>query len=144
MSDENKEKSLLAGLLLGLVSGAIFTLLYTPKKGSEVREELLSKADGLPDEVNKLLADLKDLYKKSSELVISTSKEKYGKLKAAGEETATKLKAAGEETAGKLKEAGEHQYGKLKEALVVADQTIKEKVFTSNNHNHQETKKEDA
>ena len=76
MSGENKEKSLLAGLLLGLVSGAIFTLLYTPKKGSEVREELLSKADELPDEVNKLLADIKDLYKKSSALVIETGKEK--------------------------------------------------------------------
>lgn len=87
-----KEKSsgseaLMAGILFGIVSGALFTLLYTPKTGKEFREDLKTKANELPTEVNNLLADIKDFYSRSVELLSSISKEQYSKIKDAVGET---------------------------------------------------------
>jgi gas vesicle protein len=79
--------ALLKGLLIGVISGAIFTLLYTPKTGKEVREDLKVKTDELPVELNGLLADLKDFYSKSLELLTSLSQEQYTKVKGALNET---------------------------------------------------------
>ncbi|MFN5538547.1 MAG: YtxH domain-containing protein [Candidatus Melainabacteria bacterium] len=45
MSDRNSKDSLLKGLLIGLVSGAIFTLLSTPKSGKELRGDLKESAE---------------------------------------------------------------------------------------------------
>lgn len=93
MSQKNSNKdSILAGVLFGLVSGAVFTLLCTPKTGKELREDLKAKANDLPKEVNHLLGDIKDLYNKTSELFGSLSKEQYSKLKNAFEETKKNVK----------------------------------------------------
>jgi gas vesicle protein len=73
--------ALVAGILFGIVSGALFTLLCTPKTGKEFRDDLKSKANELPIEVNNLLADIKDFYAKSVDLLSSISKEQYSKIK---------------------------------------------------------------
>ena len=92
MSGKNGN-SVLSGLFWGLIAGAAFTLLYTPKSGKELREDLKHKVDELPDEVDKLLSDIRDLYNKSSEMVISMGKEQCDKLKEALSEAEKAIKS---------------------------------------------------
>ena len=93
-SDQEKcsGDSLLAGLLFGLVSGVIFTLLYTPKTGREVREDLKSRANGLPREMDNLLLDIKDLYNRTSDIFKTMSKEQCAKFTDAIQETRQTIK----------------------------------------------------
>lgn len=91
MSDKNGN-SVWSGLFWGLIAGAAFTLLSTPKTGKELRDNLKSKVDELPDEVDKLLSDIKDLYNKSSERVIDLGKEQCDKLKEALSEAEKAIK----------------------------------------------------
>ncbi len=90
--DKGSGDALLAGLLFGLISGAIFALLYTPKSGRELREDLKAKTEDLPTEVNNLLNDIRELYDKSCNVLTSLSKEQYGKLKDALGETQKVIK----------------------------------------------------
>ncbi|MEO5987105.1 MAG: YtxH domain-containing protein [Candidatus Limnocylindria bacterium] len=39
------------GLILGAIGGAIAAMLFTPKRGSEIRREIGSRADGVRDEI---------------------------------------------------------------------------------------------
>ncbi|MDX1920349.1 MAG: YtxH domain-containing protein [Candidatus Caenarcaniphilales bacterium] len=80
MSNNNNGNPLFTGLLLGVIAGVVTTMLYTPKPGKEVRNDIQGKIDELPDEANKLLDDIRDLYNKSAELLISVSKEQCSRL----------------------------------------------------------------
>jgi gas vesicle protein len=104
MSDQdNKGNPLFLGVILGIVAGVASAMLYTPKKGSEVRDELKSKLNEVPSEVDKLLKDIRELYHKSVELVIGASKEQCNKLSdALGDaENAVKAKLKDKTTKGK-------------------------------------------
>jgi gas vesicle protein len=79
MSD--KEDSKFRGFMWGLIGGAVVALLCTPKTGKEVREEIKHKTDELPGEVNKLLGDIKELYHKSAQLMLSLGQEQCEKIK---------------------------------------------------------------
>lgn len=39
------------GMVLGAIGGAIAAMLFTPKRGSEIRREISSRADGVRDEI---------------------------------------------------------------------------------------------
>jgi|688.fasta_scaffold31041_5 gas vesicle protein len=87
MSDRNSKDSLLKGLLIGLVSGAIFTLLSTPKSGKELRGDLKESAEELPKEFQSVLTDIKAFYAKSQDLLSAIAETQYTKVKEAVVET---------------------------------------------------------
>ncbi len=88
MAQENNfGKGLLLGLLTGGAIGAAFALLYAPKSGKELREEIKSKSDDYLDDAEKYLAEAKDKAinlindgKKKSEHLIKDAKIKSDKL----------------------------------------------------------------
>ena len=41
----------IAGMAIGLVAGAVVSLLYAPKSGKETREEMLARLDTLKNQV---------------------------------------------------------------------------------------------
>lgn len=84
--------ALLAGMALGLISGAIIMLLYAPKNGRELREDLKEKANEIPLEFTNLLHDLKGFYAKSVDLLTTLAKEQCGKVKEAVDETGKVIK----------------------------------------------------
>jgi len=54
---------LLAGLVVGAIIGAAISLLYTPKPGKEMREELLERIDDVKERVDVVAKDLLEVAK---------------------------------------------------------------------------------
>lgn len=63
MSENNMGKGLLIGFLAGGAVGAVLALLYAPKSGKELRNDIKVKADGYLDEAEKYIAEAKDKAK---------------------------------------------------------------------------------
>jgi gas vesicle protein len=85
--DNGYVKGLFIGLLTGGAIGAIVALLYAPKSGKELRQDIRVKTDEYYDETEKFIADAKvkakDLMndgKKRSEQLISSAKAKSEEL----------------------------------------------------------------
>jgi gas vesicle protein len=93
MSQENKGNPVFVGVILGIVAGVASAMLLTPKRGEEFRDEIKDKLNEVPDEVNSLLKDIKDLYHKSAELVLSSTKEQCNKLSEALSEAEKTVKS---------------------------------------------------
>ena len=82
-SENNSGSSLLLGFLAGGAIGAIVALLYAPKTGRELRNDIKSKTDEYLDEADKYINEARDRAKvlindgkKKSEKIISDAKEK--------------------------------------------------------------------
>ena len=88
MAQENNfGKGLMLGFLAGGAIGAAFALLYAPKSGKELREEIKSKSDIYLDDAEKYIAEAKDRAiilindgKKRSDKLIKDAKIKSDKL----------------------------------------------------------------
>ena len=98
--------SLKRGLLLGLLIGVASALLYAPKTGKELREELKEKVDAVPHRFFSFLESLIDLtlsvldfaksafkeqsyrFSKAFESGVSAAKEKSDELKKYAAQTA--------------------------------------------------------
>lgn len=66
-SDENgMGKGLLVGFLTGAAVGSLIALLFAPKSGKELREDIKSKSQEFMDDADKYIANAKD---KASELI---------------------------------------------------------------------------
>ncbi len=85
--DNNSGKNFLIGLIAGGAVGAIIALLYAPKSGKELRNDIKLKTDGMLDDADRYLADAKDKAnnminegKKKSEKLISDAKSKSDEL----------------------------------------------------------------
>ncbi len=86
--DENKTaKGLLLGFLTGGVVGAAIALLYAPKSGRELRNDIKVKKDELMDDTSEYLhiakskaTDLINEGRRKSEELISDAKKKAGTL----------------------------------------------------------------
>ena len=63
MSQDNSSKGLLLGFLAGGVVGAIAALLYAPKAGRELRNDIRSKSDEYYDDVERYFSDARDKAK---------------------------------------------------------------------------------
>ncbi len=119
MAQENNfGKGLLLGLLTGGAIGAAFALLYAPKSGKELREEIKSKSDDYLEDAEKYLTEAKDKAinlinegKKKSDKLIKDAKIKSDKLMKDAEKVMhdAKLKTSdylktGKETAGQKRD----------------------------------------
>jgi gas vesicle protein len=84
MASENKSgSSIFVGFLAGGVIGAILALLYAPKTGRELRNDIKSRTDEYLDEADKYIAEARNRAKvlinegkKKSEKIINDAKEK--------------------------------------------------------------------
>jgi len=66
MGRDNISKGLLVGFLTGGIVGAAVALLYAPKSGKELRQDIREKAGELTDEAEKFLENAKV---KASEMI---------------------------------------------------------------------------
>ena len=133
MDGENSGKGLLIGLLAGGAIGALLGILFAPKSGRELREEIKNKSDEYIDDAEKYIADArtkaKDLInegKKRSEKLISDAKIKSDELLKDAEKifNDAKLKASGAVQTGK--KTFDNETDKLKTAFKAGVDAYKE------------------
>ncbi|HSP88471.1 MAG TPA: YtxH domain-containing protein [Ignavibacteriaceae bacterium] len=86
-SENNQGKGLLIGLLIGGALGALAGLLFAPKSGRELRQDIKNKSDEYLDDAERYITDAKtkakDLInegKKRSEKLITDAKTKSDEL----------------------------------------------------------------
>ena len=101
------------GFLFGGIVGAVFTLLYAPKSGKEVREELRQRSLELRDDAE---ARLELAQKKAEELLAETRKE-LEKLRQEATATVGGLKGSAEELLSEGKGRVEKEKTRIKGAL---------------------------
>lgn len=132
-SENNHGRGLLVGLLIGGSIGAVLGLLFAPKSGRELREDIRNKSDEYLDDAEKYIADArtkaKDLInegKKRSEKLISDAKTKSDELLKDAEKifTDAKAKASGAVQSGK--KTVESESDKLKTAFKAGVDAYKE------------------
>ncbi len=132
-SENNSGKGLLVGLLAGGAIGALLGLLFAPKSGRELREEIKNKSDEYMDDAEKYIADArvkaKDLInegKKRSEKLITDAKTKSDELLKDAEKifNDAKAKASGAVQTGK--KSFENESDKLKTAFKAGVDAYKE------------------
>jgi gas vesicle protein len=79
----NLSKGLLIGFLTGSIVGAAVALLYAPKSGKELRQDIKVKADDFKDEAEKFVENAKEKAKatinegkKKAETLLTDAKAK--------------------------------------------------------------------
>jgi len=79
----NLSKGLLIGFLTGTIVGAAVALLYAPKSGKELRQDIKTKTDDFKDEAEKFVDSAKEKAKaainegkKKAETLLSDAKAK--------------------------------------------------------------------
>jgi len=121
MREENGiGKGLLIGFLTGAAVGSIVALLFAPKSGKELRQDIKNKSQELVDDAEQYLANAKDKAsqlinegKKKSEKLVADAKEKVDTL--LGE--AEKILSEAKDKAGNVAEAGKIKIEKESERL---------------------------
>lgn len=74
--ESNVSKGLLIGFLTGSIVGAAVALLYAPKSGKELRQDIKGKTDELLDEAEKYL----DVAKEKASIIYNDGKKKSEQL----------------------------------------------------------------
>lgn len=124
MRDDNGVgKGLLIGFLTGAAVGSIIALLFAPKSGRELREDIKNKSQDFLEDADRYLANAKDKAsqlindgKKKSEKLVSDAKEKVDAL--LGE--AEKILSDAKDKAGTAVETGKAKIEKEGERLKTA------------------------
>jgi gas vesicle protein len=133
MSNDNSNKGLLVGFLAGGVIGAIVALLYAPKTGRELRENLMNKSDEYYDDVEKYFSEARDKAKelindgkRKSEKLISEAKVKSEELLKDAERIFKDAKSKTEGYVTKGKDTLDQETAKLKTAVKAGVDAYKE------------------
>jgi gas vesicle protein len=133
MSQENSGKGLLIGFLAGGVIGAIIALLYAPKSGRELRNDIRAKSDEYYDDVEKYFAEARDKAKdlindgkKKSEKLISDAKVKSEELLKDAERIFNDARSKAEGYVAKGKETLDQETAKMKTAIKAGVDAYKE------------------
>jgi gas vesicle protein len=79
--DKEEGSGMLLGLAVGLVTGAALTMIYTPRTGSELRDDIRKRGEKLPSELEATLGEVQDLYAKLSNLLRDTATQQTGRLR---------------------------------------------------------------
>ena len=133
MAGENNGKGLLIGLLIGGSIGAALALLFAPKSGRELRQDIKNKSDEYMDDAERYITDArikaKDLInegKKKSEKLISDARTKSDELLKDAEKlfNDAKTRASGAVQTGK--KSIETESDKLKTAFKAGVDAYKE------------------
>lgn len=122
--DENRIPSgLLIGFVAGGLVGASLALLYAPKTGREMREQLMSKKDEILDDTTEYLqvaktkaSDLINEGKRKSEELISDAKKKASTLIGDANTILNEAKQKATNTLGTTKEKLDSESDRIKNA----------------------------
>ncbi|HKI77580.1 MAG TPA: YtxH domain-containing protein [Ignavibacteriaceae bacterium] len=134
MADDNGAgKGLLFGLIAGGAIGAVLGMLYAPKSGRELRDELRSKSDEYLDDADRYLAEAKDRAKelinegkKRSDKLISDAKVKSDELLKDAEKVLNDAKGKAGKIVDQGKASFENEATKLKSAVKAGVDAYKE------------------
>ena len=124
MAEENNfGKGMVIGFIAGGALGAALALLYAPKSGRELREDIRGRTDEALDEAEKYIAEAKDKAidlinegKKKSEKLIKEAREKSEKLLKDAEKIFDEAKVK----TGEYVETGKETVGQKREQLKTA------------------------
>lgn len=134
MAQENNfGKGLMLGFLAGGAIGAAFALLYAPKSGKELREEIKIKSDDYLDDAEKYLAEAKDRAinlindgKRKSDKLIKDAKVKSDKLMKDAEKVIHDAKKKTGEYLKTGKETADQKRDQIKTAIKAGVDAYKE------------------
>ena len=131
--DDNLKKGLLIGFLAGGAIGAMLALLYAPKSGKELRNDIRAKTDDYLDDAEKFIAEAKHKAselinegKKRSEKLIFDAKSKSGELLKDAEKIFSDAKTKASTTVHQGKEFIEDESARLKSAVKAGVDAYKE------------------
>jgi gas vesicle protein len=117
-------KGLLIGFLTGAAVGSIIALLFAPKSGKELREDIKNKSQDFMEDAETYLANAKDKAsqlinegKKKSEKLVSDTKEKVDALLGEAEKILSDAKGKAGDYAHAGKEKIEKESERLKTAI---------------------------
>jgi gas vesicle protein len=132
-SENNSGKGLLFGLLFGGAIGAALGILFAPKSGRELRNDIKVKTDEYLDDADKYIADAKtkakDLInegKKRSEKIISDAKVKSDELLKDAERVFSDAKTKAGNAVQSGKKTVEDESNKFKTAVKAGVDAYKE------------------
>lgn len=123
--DENKTtKGLILGFVTGGLVGAAIALLYAPKSGRELRNDIRLKKDELVDDTSEFLqvaktkaSDLINEGRRKSEELISDAKKKAGTLIDDANTILNDAKTKASSALGTTKEKLTHETDRVKDAF---------------------------
>lgn len=117
-------KGLLIGFLTGAAVGSIIALLFAPKSGKELREDIKTKSQDFIEDADKYISNAKDKAsqlinegKKKSEKLVADTKEKVESLLGEAERILTDAKDKAGNVASSSKEKIEKESERLKTAI---------------------------
>ena len=101
------------GVLFGGIVGAVVTLLYAPKSGKEVREDLRKRSLELRDDAEAKL----ELAQQKAEALLAETKAELDKLRVEATSTVDELKGSAETAIAEGKQVVGKEATRLKGAL---------------------------
>jgi len=117
-------KGLLIGFLTGAAVGSIIALLFAPKSGKELREDIKTKSQDFIEDADQYIVKAKDKAsqlinegKKKSEKLVAETKEKVETLLGEAEKILTEAKDKAGNVAHQGKEKIEKESERLKTAI---------------------------
>jgi len=134
MSHENNfSKGLLIGLLTGGAIGAVLALLYAPKSGRELRNDIRLKADDYLDDAERYITEAKDKAidlindgKRKSDKLIKDAKDKSDVLLKDAEKMFKDAKTKAGDYIETGKESIDHKRDQIKSAIKAGVDAYKE------------------
>ena len=131
--DNNFGSGVLIGLFAGGAIGAALALLYAPKTGKELRQDIKSKTDVYLDDADKYIADARDKAihlindgKKRSEKLIKDAKTRSDELLKDAEKVLEDAKAKTDQFVKTGKEKVDQKSGQIKSAIKAGVDAYKE------------------
>lgn len=119
--ESNLSKGLLIGFLTGGIVGAAIALLYAPKSGKDLRNDIKNKSNEFLDEADKFV----DVAKEKASAMINEGKQKSEKLVADAKVKAEELIRDAEKVFGDIKTKAGDAYETGKEAVSKESDKIK-------------------
>jgi len=134
MSEENNlGKGVIIGFIAGGALGAALALLYAPKSGKELRQDIKLKTDDYMDEAEKYIAEAKDKAidlinegKKKSEKIIKEARTKSEELLKDAEKVLEDARTKTDELVKTGKTKVDQKSGQLKSAIKAGVDAYKE------------------
>ncbi|GMU85504.1 MAG: hypothetical protein AMXMBFR48_07460 [Ignavibacteriales bacterium] len=120
--ESNLSKGLLIGFLTGAVVGGAVALLYAPKSGKELRNDLAGKADDILDEAEKMFNE----GKTRSEKLVTDAKVKADELLVEAKKVLDDARGKASEVYAQSKEKIASEGGRIKEAVKAGVDNYKE------------------
>ncbi|MFQ5637300.1 MAG: YtxH domain-containing protein [bacterium] len=125
MSNSN-DSEFFKGFLFGGIVGAVVALLYAPKSGKEMREEIRTRASDVKDDAEEKLV----LAQKKAEALLEETKKNIEDLRNETEAALAGLKNRSSEIIADGKKTAERQKSRIKDAVEAGVSAYKEEKAT--------------